>query len=96
VNATVGLEGVSAGLAVQNIQKRASRVTADLLDGSGQLLARRIIKLPANRYFVREISELFAMPYPAGSSVRVRGTRPVQVMGIAVSASGAASPVLPQ
>ena len=96
LNAIVDLAGASAGLAVQNIQTRAARVTAELFASDGSRLASKLVKLPANRFFVREITELFGMPYAAGSFVRVRATRPVQVMGIAVSATGAASPLLPR
>jgi hypothetical protein len=94
-NATVDVQGHSTGIAVQNIQKRQARITAQLFAANGTLLSTKIVKLPSNRFFVKEISELFQVSYGPGSSVRIRGTRPVQVMGIAVSASGAASPLLP-
>ena len=95
-SAIVDLEGSRAGLAVQNIRPRAAKVTAELFGSSGDLLAARILKLPANRYFVNEISEFFGVPYGAGSFVRVRANRPIQAMGIAVGTSGTATPLQPR
>ena len=95
-SAIVDLEEGPAGLAVQNIQTRAAKITADLFASDGVMVARAIVKVPANRFIVREISELFGASYGAGSFIRVAANRPVQVMGIAVSPSGTASPLLPR
>jgi hypothetical protein len=92
----VDLTGDSAGLAVQNIKSKDSTVTAALFAPNGKQLASKVVALPAHRYLVNEISEFFEVPYQAGSFVRVRATSPVQVMGISVSQSGAAAPLLPR
>jgi hypothetical protein len=52
--------------------------------------------LPAYSYVVKDLFELFHTTVPSGSSVRVRATAPVQAMGIAVDASGDATPVPPR
>ena len=96
LKAVVDLTGYSAGLAVQNIKRVESQVTAELFAGNGSLLAKTLVTLPANRYLLHEISELFEVAYQPGSFVRVQATSPVQVMGISVSEAGKASPVLPQ
>ena len=60
-------------------------------------LARTVVgSLPANRFFVREISELLGQAYGPGWIVRVRAARPVQVMGVTVDAAGDASPIVPR
>jgi hypothetical protein len=92
----VDLSGHSAGIAVQNIKSADSTVTAELFAPDGTRLAKKMVTLPSHRFLVNEISEFFEVPYQSGHFVRVRATSPVQVMGVSVSESGAASPLLPR
>jgi hypothetical protein len=96
LSGTVRLAGAATGLAVQNIQPAGASVLAELLASNGTRLAVVRLSVAANRFVVREISELFQMSYNGTQSVRVRSSVPVQVMGVAVSSAGAASPLLPR
>ena len=95
-SAIVDLGGVSTGLALQNIQSTAAVVTAELFTAGGAQLAAVQLTVPANRFVVNEISELFHMGYSPSSFVRVRSAVPIQAMGIAVDTAGNATPLLPR
>jgi hypothetical protein len=94
-SAVVKTIGTTTGLALQNIGSQGAAADLELLAPSGRRLALVRVNVPAKQYVLREISELFGMSYPSGASVRVRATRPVQVMGVAVDGTRA-TPLLPQ
>ena len=95
-NTRVSLGSGTTGIAVQNIQKATATVAMDLLSPSGLQIATITRSLPMNQFFLRSATELFQIGYPAGSSVRVRSATPLQVMGVALSTGGDATPVLPR
>ncbi len=94
-SAVVKTIGTTTGIALQNIGSQAAAADLELWAPSGSRLAIVRVNVPANQYVLREISELFGMSYPSGASVRVRASRPVQVMGVAVDGTRA-TPLLPQ
>lgn len=95
LNATIGLASATAGIAVQNLEESSAFPVAELLDGTGAILASTVIEVPANQFVVREIAELFGIPGVTGGVVRLVSDTPVQIMGVDLEATGAASPRLP-
>jgi len=93
LSALVDVKGVATGLAIQNRQKGDALAVAELFDAGGRRLAWTSVSVPASRYVLLELSELFCRGYAAGQIVRVRSLQPVQVMGVAVDAAGGASPL---
>lgn len=91
--ALVDVKGAATGLAIQNRQKADAVALAELFDAAGRRLASTTVDVPANRYLLLELSELFSRAYTPGQIVRVRSVQPVQVMGVAVDAAGGASPL---
>ena len=91
--ALVDVKGAATGLAIQNRQAGAAFAVAELFDAAGRRLAQTAISVPANRYSLLELSELFGSRYAPGQIVRVRSLQPVQVMGVAVDAVGRATPL---
>ena len=92
----IGLAGASSGLALQNIGLSGIDATADLLDGAGKSLSSATITIPAGKYVVRDISEIFHMVYSPSNSVRVAAAGGIQMMGIALDAAGSARPLAPR
>ena len=71
------------GLALQNIESVGAIATVDLLDPSGGVVATTSVPVPASRFVVRELSELFGVAPSTAWAVRVTSSRPVQVLGMA-------------
>ena len=92
-NATVDLAGVQTGLALQNVEASSAAVTLDLIAVDGATLSTVRLNVPSASYIVREISEIFGIPYPAASSVRMTATGPVQLMGVALNEAGEPTPI---
>ena len=94
--AQVDVRGVSTALAVQNLEAVTARVAVDLLDAQGQVLATSALKIRSNRFRLNDVSELFGAPPLGPTSLRVRSTVPIQVMGIAIDAAGNVAPIAPR
>lgn len=92
----VVLAGDEAGFAMQNLSPVAANAVVDLVAADGTLLSSVNVSLSTNKYIVREISEMFQVPYQASSVVRVRSDVPVEVMALSVDASGAVKPLAPR
>ena len=86
----------TTGLAIQNLQPVTVSFAIDVFRPDKSLARTVAGTLPANRFFVREISEILGQSYGPGWIVRVRAASPVQVMGVTVDAAGDASPILPR
>jgi hypothetical protein len=71
-------------------------VTATLTNESGMPVAAAVVNVPADRYVVRSLPEVFGFSVANATSARFTSASPVQVLGVNVDAAGAASPVLPQ
>jgi len=93
VSAQVDIAGSATGLALQNIGATAATVRVELVAADGTMLATTQLVVGASRFVVQELSEIFAVPYSAAQRVEVLATAPIQVMGIAVDATGAATPL---
>ena len=87
--------GAVTALAVQNL-KQDALVAADLLSADGTVLASAELAVPTNHYVVRDDVELFGIVSPPGAIIRVRAQSPVQVMGVAIDALGALTPIVPR
>jgi len=87
--------GITA-LAMQNLQPVTVSFAIDVFRPDRSLARTVTGTLLANRFFVREISEILGQAYGPGWIVRVRAARPVQVMGVTIDAAGDASPLLPR
>lgn len=94
--ATVPVPRVPTGIAIQNIGGTAVSVTAELRNKSGVRKGTASLTLPANSYSVRDVFEIFSLPYSAGWTVHVTGSQPIQVMGVGIDKTGAATPILPR
>ena len=87
----------TTGLGLQNRGDAPVMATAELLDAAGTLLQRVPIRIGASRSVVASLSEVFVgATFGASQVVRVRAEGPIQVMGIAVTAPGVASPIVPR
>ena len=84
----------TTGLAIENLQGAAVRVTIDLLRPSGEIIATTRLRIPPSRYILRNVTELFSAAVPRNARLRVRAPSPVEVMGIRVTAAGAVEPIL--
>jgi hypothetical protein len=94
--ATLQLDGATAGVALQNLDTQDATVMLDLLASDGVLVDVARMTIPTNQFVVRDLREVFHAR-PAGAvTVRLSSTTPVQVLGVSVDASGAATPRLPQ
>lgn len=83
------------GLAVQNIEPVDAVATVDLVDPSGFVVKTINLPVPASRFIVRELSEIFGFPPVSTWAVRVTSSTPVQVLGMAADqASGNAAPIV--
>ena len=91
--ATVEVAGIRTGIALQNILSSGATATLELVAIDGTTLATTQVSVPSARFVVRELSEVFGIPYPAAASVRMSATAPLQVMGIALDEAGAATPI---
>jgi hypothetical protein len=90
--ADVDLSCDDCGLAVQNPGTVAGQVTAELLLPDETSLGLVTFTVPALKYVVRSIPELFDLSTtPVSARVHVLATTPVLTMGIAVDAAGHAS-----
>jgi hypothetical protein len=96
VSASVSLEGVDSGLALQNLDATDTMVFAELLTADGTALASSVIPVPPNHYVVRHVSEIFRRSPSDAFVIRLNAVTPVQVIGIRVDANGRATPRLPQ
>jgi hypothetical protein len=94
LDASVVVARPTTGLAVENLQGAAVRVTIDLLRPTGEIMATTRIRIPPSRYILRDVTELFAVAVPRNARLRVRAPSPVEVMGIRVSAAGVVDPIL--
>jgi len=96
-SATIVAAAGATGLALQNLQSSTAIVTASLFAADGvRRLATAQLTVPASRFRVQELSEVFQMSYFPGSIVRVASVTPIQAMGVAVDPSGRATPILPR
>lgn len=93
---SVQLAARTVGIAVQNLESTDTSVFAELLDGAGDSVATGLIEVPAHSYVVRTVSEIFGVRHSATRVVRLLSVSPVQMLGVDVDRSGAASPRLPQ
>ena len=93
---SVQLSVTTAGIAVQNLEATDTFMFAELIDGAGVPIAAGLIEVPSNSYVVRAVSEIFGRPYSGTGLVRLVGVSPVQILGVDVDSTGAASPRLPQ
>jgi hypothetical protein len=90
--ADVDLACGDCGLAVQNQGEVDASVTAELFMPDDTSLGVVTLTVPAFKYIVRGIPELFDLSSaPAVARVRVLADTPVRTMGIAVDAAGHAS-----
>jgi uncharacterized protein (TIGR03437 family) len=81
--------GSFQGLALQNANLSSVDIAVDLLSAAGQTLSHNTTILPAGFRYVRELSELFGvMSAPAGSTVRVSSSAPIQMLGLSSDESG--------
>lgn len=92
----IDLSGASSGLALQNIGASDVDARADLLDSNGTIVSSTTISVPAARYIVREISEIFHTAYSPSSAVRISARSGIQMMGIAIDEAGGARPLQPR
>jgi len=75
--------GSYLGLALQNANQSAVRVSLDLLSANGQVLNQAPVLLPSGARYVREMAELFGLAtVPPGSGVRVTPDVPIQMLGL--------------
>ena len=86
----------TTGIALQNRGDAPVMAAAELLDSAGTTLATVPIRIGASRSLVADLSEVFGIPYAPSQVVRVCAKGPIQVMGIAVTAPGAAAPIVPR
>jgi hypothetical protein len=85
------------GVAVQNVEAGTASVTLELVGADGTSVARLVLAVPANKYVVRELSELFGFAPGTACTVRVASASPVQVLGVAADqGTGTAAPILPR
>ena len=85
------------GLALQNIESVGAIATVDLVDPSGGVVATTSVLVPASRFVVRELSELFGVAPTTAWAVRVTSSGPVQVLGMAADqVTGTATPIVPR
>jgi hypothetical protein len=89
--------GTFFALALQNPQPDPSSVAIELRSDAGAIVASTSFTLPARTEISREISELLSgVGAPAGSTVVVRATPAVQVLGLAADESASSvEPLLP-
>ena len=92
-SAVMDVRGLTTGLALQNRQEVAARISAELIDANGGRIAAASFDVLPSRYLLLELSEVFGMPYSPSQTVRVQSVVPVQVMGVAVDAAGGATPI---
>ena len=92
-SALVGVTGNTTGLAIKNRQHDSVSIDAELLDASGASVAAVTFAVRPSQFLLLEISELFGVSYSPLQTIRVHAATPVQVMGVAVDASGAATPI---
>lgn len=71
------------GIALQNSSPGTVSATIALLSAAGASLAQSTISLPSYTRYVRELSEVFGMLPPAGSSVRVSASAAIQMLALA-------------
>jgi hypothetical protein len=94
--ATFGVRGASTGLALQNRGDVPVTAVVDLLDATGAVQCTAQVRIGASRYVLADLAEVFVgVPCAAPQAVRVRALSPIQVMGVAVEATGAA-PIVPR
>jgi hypothetical protein len=70
-------------IALQNPSLSSAAIAVQLRDASGVPVATTAITLDNGFRITREIFELFGTALPAGGSVHVQSTEPVQVLGLA-------------
>jgi hypothetical protein len=83
-------------LAVQNPAANSADVTLELRSAASATIGTVAVTLPARTRIAREVSELFAgQTIPAGGSLVVRSSSPVQMLGLlGDDAAGTVGPVL--
>jgi hypothetical protein len=72
----------AVGVALQNPGPDAADVTLELVSAPGPPVSTATITLAPRARISRELSEWFTGAIPAGASVRVRSTNPIQVLGL--------------
>jgi hypothetical protein len=95
-DATLKLAGAAMGIALQNLAAHDAAVTVHLLTSAGVPVGVARITVPSNRFVVRELTEVFRTVPGGNLVVRLSSPTPVQVLGISVDSSGAATPRLPE
>jgi IPT/TIG domain len=94
-DAQLQLDGAASGLALQNLGAHDAHVTLDMVTAAGVPVAAGRITVPPNHFVVRELTEVFHVKSASNVIVRVSSPTPVQVLGVNVDSSGAATPSLP-
>jgi hypothetical protein len=95
-SASVGIQGHTTGLALQNRHATRTFAACELVDGNGARVAWRVVSIDPRKFVLLELSELFGTAYSPSQHVRVRSLAPIQVMGVAVDAAGSATPIRAQ
>jgi hypothetical protein len=84
----------TVGVAVQNPGTGPADITLELFSAPGPPIASTTITLASRGKITRALSEWFTGTIPAGASVRVRASQPVQVLGLlADSTNGTVLPI---
>jgi hypothetical protein len=82
------------GVGVQNPGTVPADITLELVSAPGPPIAATTVTLAPRGRISRALSEWFTGTIPAGASVRVRATQPIQILGLlANSADGTVLPV---
>lgn len=89
-----GASAAKNGVALQNLTSSTATVSIELLDRAGHPYAVNTVSLGPDRYFVREISEVFGPVAPA-AAFRIRSDVPIQVLGLTADRSSGSAAALP-
>ncbi len=93
--ATLQLAGAAVGVALQNLNAADATVQLEWMTSAGVHVASAKLTVPANKFVVRELQEIFHLQSGADVVVRLGSTTPVQVLGVSVDSTGIAIPRLP-
>ena len=94
--ATLRVAATTVGLALQNIEATDTQVFATLTNEDGLALASAVIPVGVNRFVVRTLDEIFAVPFAGTGVIRLSSAGAVQALGVDVDATGTARPRLPE
>ena len=88
--------GLTLGLALQNLDRARATVTVELLDRFGHVYAVNTVAVGPSQYLVRELGEIFGIVTPP-AAFRIRSNLSLQVLGlVADPATGTASALPPR